>query len=119
MYPIGYNYMQATNIINAYIDHQGYCPYSLWLDSVKDFKAKAAIISRIDRMELGLFGDSESIGEGVYELRIHFGPGYRVYYAKEELNIYLLLCGGNKSTQKKDIILAKNYWRLYKRQKNA
>lgn len=67
-------------------------------------------------MELGIFGDSKSVGEGVSELRIHYGPGYRVYYAQEGKNIYLLLCGGDKSSQDKDIKLAKQYWNNYKKE---
>lgn len=70
---------------------------------------------RVDRMELGLFGDSEPVGDGVSELRIHYGPGYRVYYAKEGKTIYLLLCGGDKSTQSKDIKRAREYWLEHKR----
>ena len=61
-------------------------------------------------MELGNFGDSKSIGDGVAELRIHFGSGYRVYYAKEGTSIYLLLCGGDKSSQSRDIKQAKALW---------
>ena len=66
---------------------------------------------QVDKMELGLFGDSLPIGNGLSELRIHYGPGYRVYYGKEGRHRYLLLCGGNKSTQSKDIKLAKKYWK--------
>ena len=66
-------------------------------------------------MELSLFGDVESIGEGLSELRIHYGPGYRVYYGKEQPHVYLLLCGGDKSAQSKDITKAKEYWKDHKR----
>ena len=68
-------------------------------------------------MELGLFGDTEPIGDGLSELRIHYDPGYRVYYGKEGRQIYLLLCGGDKSTQSKDIKKAKKYWEEH-RQRN-
>jgi len=68
-------------------------------------------------MELGLFGDSEPIGDGLSELRIHYGPGYRVYYGKEGQHIYLLLCGGEKSTQLKDIKKAKVTWKRHKQRK--
>lgn len=98
------------NTINAYIDRLGHCPYERWLSTIKDAKTRAAIISRIDRMELGIFGDVEPVGEGISELRMHCGPGYRVYYAQEGRHIYLLLCGGDKSSQGKDIKLAKKYW---------
>ncbi len=105
------------NIINEYITPDQKAPYSMWLDGLKDHVGKARIISQVDRMELGIFGDSEPVGEGVSELRIHYGPGYRVYYAKEGKNIYLLLCGGDKSSQRKDIKLAKKYWDNYQNEK--
>ena len=101
--------------VNEYINENGDSPYAQWLDSLKDAKGKAAIISRVDRMELGNFGDSEPVGDGISELRIHFGPGYRVYYARDGKSVYLLLCGGNKSSQKKDIKLAKQYWSTHKK----
>lgn len=72
---------------------------------------------QVDKMELGLFGDSRSIGSGLSELRIHFGPGYRVYYGKEDLQTYLILLGGNKSTQSKDIKLAKKHWKDHESRK--
>ena len=66
-------------------------------------------------MELGLFGDVEPVGEGLSELRIHYGPGYRIYFGKDGNQVYLLLCGGDKSTQSKDIKKAKAYWQDHKR----
>lgn len=105
-----------NNIINEYISPDNKGHYSLWLDGLKDKVGKARIMSQVDRMELGIFGDSKAVGDGVSELRIHYGPGYRVYYAKEGKNIYLLLCGGDKSSQKKDIKLAKQYWNNYKKE---
>jgi len=92
--------------------------YADWINNFRDAKVKAKIIMRVDRMELGLFGDSEPVGDGLSELRIHFGAGYRVYYGKEGQQIYLLLCGGDKSSQKKDIKKAKAYWMDHKRRKN-
>ncbi len=106
-----------TNIINEYTDKQGNSPYADWLGSLRDVCAKAKIIMRVDRMEIGLFGDSEPIGEGLSELRIHYGPGYRVYYGKDGKQVYLLLCGGDKSKQSKDIRRAKAYWQDHKRRK--
>lgn len=104
-----------TNTINEYTDEQGKSPYAQWLNSLRDARAKAKIIMQVDKMELGLFGDVEPIGEGLSELRIHYGPGYRVYYGKEGNQVYLLLCGGDKSTQSKDIKKAKQYWKDHKR----
>ncbi len=105
-----------NNLINEYITPDNKAPYSIWIDGLKDKVGKARIIFQVDRMELGIFGDSEPVGDGVSELRIHYGPGYRVYYSKECKNIYLLLCGGDKSSQKKDIKLAKQYWKDYKKE---
>lgn len=107
---------EMNNTINEYVTPDNKAPYSSWLGTLKDKIGKARIISQVDRMELGIFGDSKSVGEGVSELRIHYGPGYRVYYAQEGKNIYLLLCGGDKSSQDKDIKLAKQYWNNYKKE---
>lgn len=101
-------------IIKEYLTKSGISPYDEWLSSLKSAKTKAIIISHIDRMELGSFGDSKALGNGIFEQRIHYGPGYRVYYARESKNIYILLCGGDKSSQKKDIKLAKMYWKDFK-----
>ena len=68
----------------------------------------------MDRIQLGNLGDTESVGEGVYELRLHFGAGYRVYFASVGNSIIVLLGGGDKSTQKNDITKAKEIWRRYK-----
>lgn len=103
------------NTINEYTDEQGKSLYAEWLRGLRDARAKAKILIQVDKMELGLFGDVEPIGEGLSELRIHYGPGYRVYYGKEGQQVYLLLCGGDKSTQAKDIKKAKEYWKDHKR----
>ena len=81
--------------------------FSDWFDSLKDKRAKARIQVRIDRVGLGNFGDVAAVGEGVSELRIFYGPGYRVYFVKQGSAIVLLLSGGNKNTQNLDIIEAK------------
>jgi len=107
--------MKNTITINEYTDEQGRSPYAQWLRGLRDARAKAKIIMQVDKMELGLFGDVEPIGEGLSELRIHYGPGYRVYYGKDGQRVYLLLCGGDKSTQAKDIKQAKAYWQDHKR----
>ena len=74
-----------------------------WLSGLKDRVAKARIFHRIDAATLGNFGECEPVGEGVSEMKIHVGPGYRVYYTRIGTVVYMLLAGGDKSTQKKDI----------------
>ena len=74
-----------------------------WFASLKDMQAIRRVQARIDRAEDGNFGDCEPVGEGVSEMRIHYGPGYRVYFVKRGMEIVILLAGGNKSTQSKDI----------------
>jgi putative addiction module killer protein len=85
--------------------------FSKWLIKLKDIKAKVAILRRIDRIKSGNFGDHKSVGLNISELRITVGAGYRVYYTKKEDKIIILLIGGDKSTQSKDIIKAQQ---LYK-----
>lgn len=86
-----------------------------WLDNLKDIRARAAILKRIDRVEEGLLGDHRYVGAGVGELRIDYGPGYRVYYGETGPNIVLLLIGGDKGSQKKDIRKAQAFWADYQR----
>lgn len=80
--------------------------FDAWFAGLKDRIAKRRIHARIDRAEQGNFGNCEAVGEGVFEMRIHYGPGYRVYFRQTERTVYLLLAGGDKSTQKKDIARA-------------
>jgi putative addiction module killer protein len=80
--------------------------FSVWFNGLKDRQARARIQMRIDRAELGNFGDVESIGEGVSEMRIHYGPGYRVYFVRKGRVLAILLGGGDKSTQTRDISMA-------------
>jgi putative addiction module killer protein len=82
-----------------------------WLNALKDVNAKAKVLVRIRRAEQGNFGDCTPVGQGVSEMRIDYGPGYRAYLAQEGRVVYLLLCGGDKSTQKADIKLAKAIWK--------
>jgi putative addiction module killer protein len=77
--------------------------FDAWLAGLKDKIGRARIALRIRSAELGNFGDCEPVGEGVSEMRIHFGPGYRVYFTRRGKDIYLLLLGGDKSSQKRDI----------------
>jgi putative addiction module killer protein len=77
--------------------------FEQWLERLRDAKGKARILARLDSAGLGNFGDCQSVGDGVSEMRIHFGPGYRVYFTRRGTSVYVLLIGGDKSTQKRDI----------------
>jgi putative addiction module killer protein len=81
-----------------------------WIDGLKDQKGRARILSRIVAAEAGNFGDCAPIGDGISEMRIHYGPGYRLYFAQEERSVYLLIAGGDKSRQDHDIKQAKTLW---------
>jgi putative addiction module killer protein len=81
--------------------------FDAWLKALRDPIGKARILARLRAAELGHLGDHAPVGDGVYELRVHTGPGYRVYYYREGSVTYWLLCGGDKSTQTRDIRLAK------------
>lgn len=78
-----------------------------WLSSLNDFRAKAKILARLKRAELGNLGNWEFIGEGVSEMKIDYGPGYRLYFTRSKGVILILLCGGDKSSQSRDIRKAK------------
>ena len=104
--------------IREYLKPDGGCPFRSWLKSLKDIKARAKIRVRINRIRLGNFGDCKSVGSGVSEFRIDYGPGYRVYFSRVGKKLVLLLCGGSKKNQEKDIKLAKEYWNDYKKRKN-
>ncbi|MCL1861860.1 MAG: type II toxin-antitoxin system RelE/ParE family toxin [Proteobacteria bacterium] len=93
----------------------GQVPFTEWLNRLRDKMAQARIRVRLRQVEVGNFGDSEPVGEGVIELRIHVGAGYRVYCARHGKSVVLLLCGGNKGSQAADIKQAKEYWSEWKR----
>ena len=89
---------------------KGVCPLRIGCNLLEIEKARAIIRNRINRVRLGNTGDVEPVGEGVFELRIHYGPGYRVYYGELERVVVILLCGGTKRSQSRDIERAKIYW---------
>jgi putative addiction module killer protein len=97
--------------------HGDKAPFSDWLNTL-DRPVKARIMTRIDRLRRGNFGDTKSVGEGVFELRISFGPGYRVYYGRQDREIVILLCGGDKGSQSSDITRAHAFWRDVNRSRN-
>ncbi|MFN3999375.1 type II toxin-antitoxin system RelE/ParE family toxin [Algoriphagus sp.] len=88
--------------------------FDKWLRKLDDRKAKAKILLRLQRIESGNLGDVSSVGDGIEEIRIHFGPGYRIYFKKQGDKLILLLIGGDKSTQDSDIKKAKSIWNHYK-----
>ena len=92
-------------------------PAKDWIQSMRDNMGKAKIFTRISRAEDGNFGDHSSVGNGVFELRIDFGPGYRVYYGLEGSDLIILLIVGDKSSQVKDINKAKEFWASHKSEK--
>lgn len=87
-------------------------PFKRWIRKLKDAKGRAIIQVRLDRVEEGLLGDCGSVGDGVLELKIDFGPGYRVYFGEDD-DLIVLLWGGDKDSQGPDIRRAKEYWRDY------
>jgi putative addiction module killer protein len=90
-------------------------PVTEWLQSLRDKQAQAKVRMRLKRIEAGNFGDCESVGDGVLELREHLGAGYRVYLGRHGQSIVILLFGGSKKTQAMDIKTAKDYWADWKR----
>ncbi|MEH1792978.1 type II toxin-antitoxin system RelE/ParE family toxin [Nostoc sp.] len=105
--------------IRNYLTVDGKNIFDEWLDSLRDRRAKAKIRARLDRIEDGNLGDCKSVGEGVFELRIDYGQGYRIYFGQEGITIIILLCGGDKSTQKQDVDKAQEYWKDYRSRDNA
>lgn len=92
----------------------GHVPFAVWLDKLDDKRAVARVLARLARVRQGNLGDCQPVGGGVSELRVDYGPGYRVYFGQQGRTIVVLLCGGDKRTQDRDIRLAKLYWREFK-----
>ncbi len=98
----------------AYQTREGKIPFNEWLDELNDQNAVARILARLARVRRAGLGDFKSIGEGVSELRVDYGPGYRVYFGQKGRALIILLCGGDKRTQDRDIQRAKQYWQDYR-----
>jgi putative addiction module killer protein len=92
----------------------GGVPFEDWLDDLNDKRAVARVLARLARVRQGNLGDCKSVGEGVSELRVDYGPGYRVYFGQKGQSLVVLLCGGDKRTQERDVRLAKLYWHEFK-----
>ncbi len=102
--------------VREYLDAKGNSPYTKWFDRL-NATAAVKVATAIHRMEQGNFSNVKSVGAGVYEYRVNFGPGYRVYFGKDEDWLVILLTGGTKKRQDTDITTAKAHWRDYKRRK--
>ena len=104
----------APYTLREYVTADGRSPFAEWLEGLRDRRARARIETRLARLRLGNLGDYHAVGEGVHELRVFYGPGYRVYFAFEAQRVVLLLAGGSKDTQPRDIVTAKAYWADYR-----
>jgi len=105
--------------VRHYLAPSGRDVFGDWLAALQDRRATAAILLRIGRIRRGLFGDCKSVGDGVQELRIDIGPGYRVYFGRVGDRLIILLSGGDKRGQRGDIKSAKQYWADYSKQTGA
>lgn len=103
--------------LELYESTNGKRPFEVWFKEIKEAHTRAKILTRLDRLKLGNFGDCKTLQNGVSELRIHYGPGIRVYYGKIGNKVILLLCGGDKGSQSKDISKAKEYLKDYQSRK--
>ncbi len=103
-------------IINYAVGGSKKEPFVSWVDDL-DLKTQSVVYARLDRVILGNFGDCKQLkdGDGIWELRIDYGPGYRIYFGKQGMQVVILLIGGDKSTQNRDIVRAKKYWSAYRR----
>ena len=99
--------------IKSYARSNDKIPFEDWFKGLKDKAFKARILTRIDRLRFGNFGDCKSVGGGIFELRMTFGPGFRVYFGLVGNEVVLLLGGGDKSTQQQDIKICQRYWKEY------
>lgn len=101
--------------ILRYTKDNGTIPFNDWFSGMRDKVAEASIRLRLRQLENGNFGDAKPVGHGVLELRVHVGAGYRVYCARRNGDVVILLCGGGKQTQMSDIKIAQSYWADWKR----
>jgi len=99
--------------IEIYVTRRGSVPFEGWLLRLRDARARARIRARLARVRLGNLGDAHAVSGSIWELRIDYGPGYRVYYAQSGPATLLLLCGGDKTAQAADIQQAQTYWTEY------
>lgn len=105
--------------VQDYLSPEGFDPYAQWLAGLSDRQARARVLVRVLRMAAGNFGDRKPLDAGVWELRIDYGPGYRVYYAQAGKRLILLLAGGDKRKQQADIATAIERWNDWQHRRNA
>ena len=101
--------------IEYYLDENGKNSFHDWVESFRDGKTRSILFGRLARVRVGNLGRCESLGQGIFELKIDYGPGYRIYFGYKNLQIVLILLGGEKSTQRKDILKAQAFWTDYRR----
>lgn len=106
----------VPRILKIYQSASGTFPFLEWVQSLRDGRTRAIILARLARVRLGNLGNTRSVGEGVYELKIDYGPGYRVYFGPDGSQLIILLTGGDKSTQDEDIETAQTYWQAYQKE---
>ncbi|MEZ4511944.1 MAG: type II toxin-antitoxin system RelE/ParE family toxin [Chloroflexota bacterium] len=106
--------MAEPKTIIIYRDHNGNEPFNRWLNSLHDGATRRRILKRLLRLEQGQYGDYKPVGAGVNELRFFFGSGYRIYFGEDNNTIVVLLTGGDKDSQNRDIQQAHAYWQEYK-----
>ena len=109
----------AEQQVIYYKTENGKSPYTSWFSALKDRRAKAKILTRVDRLRFGNFGDHKSLGQGLFELRLIYGPGFRVYFGRVGDQVVVLLSGGDKGSQDKDIEKARLYWDDFRRNYNG
>lgn len=105
--------MPSEQEVRVYSRSDSSEPFTEWLRGLHDGATRNRIRQRVARLRLGNFGDTRSVGDGVFELRVHLGPGYRVYIGRQGDRVVILLCGGDKGSQARDIARAKDFWRDY------
>jgi putative addiction module killer protein len=102
----------------VYRGPDGRLPFDEWLRGLRDANAVARVLARIGRIRRGNLGDCKPVGEGVSELRVDYGPGYRIYFGQKGQTLAILLCGGDKRTQERDIRQAQEYWSDYQQRES-
>lgn len=102
--------------IVKYVTAGGVCPFDVWFDRLRNKRTQAIVAVRLNRVVQGNFGNSRNLGGRLWELKIDFGPGLRIYFGEDGDTVVVILCGGDKSTQSRDIEKARTLWREYRKE---